>query len=104
MADYAIGSIGGNFQALRTLLDQIGFDPAADRVWLAGNLAGDGEQTLEVLRFVKSLGKSAVSVLGDRDLQLLSAAAGFCEPIAGFEPVLAAPDRDELLKCCANAA
>ncbi|ANE55279.1 symmetrical bis(5'-nucleosyl)-tetraphosphatase [Methylomonas sp. DH-1] len=98
MAVYAIGSIGGNFQALRTLLDQIGFDPASDRVWLAGNLAGDGEQTLEVLRFVKSLGKSAASVLGDRDLQLLSAAAGFCEPIAGFEPVLAAPDRDELLK------
>lgn len=98
MALYAIGSINGDYPALQSLLGQIGFDPAADRIWLAGNLAGDAEQTLEVLRFVKSLGKSAVTVLGDRDLQLLSAAAGFGAPVAGFERVLAVPDRDELLR------
>ncbi|WFP51173.1 symmetrical bis(5'-nucleosyl)-tetraphosphatase [Methylomonas sp. EFPC3] len=98
MALYAIGSINGNYQALQQLLGKIGFDPATDRIWLAGNLAGDNPQTLEVLRLVKSLGKSAISVLGDRDLQLLSAAAGCGNSVAGFEPVLAAPDRDELLK------
>ena len=97
MALYAIGSINGNHKALQQLLGEIGFDPATDRIWLAGNLAGDNPQTLELLRFVKGLGKSAVSVLGDRDLQLLSAAAGLIEPVSGFEPVLAASDRDELL-------
>ncbi|MCQ8182270.1 symmetrical bis(5'-nucleosyl)-tetraphosphatase [Methylomonas sp. SURF-1] len=98
MALYAIGSINGNHLALQSLLSQIGFNPAADRIWLAGNLAGDDEQTLEVLRFVKSLGKSVVAVLGERDLQLLSAASGFGDQVTGLERILAAPDRDELLK------
>jgi bis(5'-nucleosyl)-tetraphosphatase (symmetrical) len=55
---------------------------------------------LEVLRFVKNLGKKAVTVLGNQELQLLAIAEGFAQPEAGdtLDDILNAPDRDDLLK------
>jgi bis(5'-nucleosyl)-tetraphosphatase (symmetrical) len=99
MATYAIGDIQGCYSSLRRLLDKCRFDPARDRLWLVGDLVNRGSQSLAVLRFVKSLGARAVTILGNHDLHLLGVAAGGVKPHRGdtLAAILHAPDRDELL-------
>lgn len=99
MAIYAIGDVQGCYAALRTLLDKCRFDPGRDRLWLVGDLVNRGPHSLAVLRFVKGLGKRAVTVLGNHDLNLLVVAAGYARPHHGdtIDAILRAPDRDELL-------
>ena len=99
MATYAIGDIQGCYDQLRALLDDLNFDPARDKVWFAGDLVNRGPQSLEVLRFVKGLGDRAVTVLGNHDLHLVMLAEGYGRRNAEdtLEPVLNAPDRDELV-------
>lgn len=100
MALYAIGDIQGCYDALRRLLDKIAFDASRDTLWFVGDLVNRGPQSAEVLRFVKSLGPRAVTVLGNHDLHLLAVAAGIDKLKGGdtFDALLAAPDRDELLQ------
>lgn len=100
MTTYAIGSVNGDYRTLMQLLTTIGFDPLADRLWFAGNLVNQGPESLQVLRFVKGLGKAAVLVLGKQELHLLSVALGYAElgPDDTLAEILNAPDRDELLK------
>ena len=99
MAIYAIGDVQGCYAALRRLLDKCHFDPARDRLWLVGDLVNRGPHSLAVLRFVKSLGRRAVTVLGNHDLHLLVVAAGHAPQRHGdtLNAILRAPDRDELL-------
>lgn len=99
MALYAIGDLQGCYAPLRALLATIGFDPARDRLWFAGDLVNRGPQSLECLRFVRSLGDAAVAVLGNHDLHLLCVAEGVEKkrPRDTLGELLAAPDRDELL-------
>jgi bis(5'-nucleosyl)-tetraphosphatase (symmetrical) len=99
MALYAIGDVQGCYESLRRLLDKIRFDPAHDRLWFTGDLVNRGPRSVEVLRFVASLGTQAVSVLGNHDLHLLAVAAGArtLSPRDTLQNVLAAPDRDELI-------
>jgi len=99
MAIYAIGDVQGCYAALLRLLDKCRFDPARDKLWLVGDLVNRGPHSLAVLRFVKSLGKRAVTVLGNHDLSLLVIAAGHGKPHHGdtIDAILRAPDRDELL-------
>jgi bis(5'-nucleosyl)-tetraphosphatase (symmetrical) len=99
MALYAIGDLQGCLEPLQRLLDEIAFDPARDRLWFVGDLVNRGPDSLGCLRFVKGLGPTAVTVLGNHDLHLLCVAEG----IHGqrkrdtLDGVLAAPDREELL-------
>ena len=99
MATYAIGDIQGCYDPLRRLLNCISFDPPRDRLWFVGDLVNRGEQSLEVLRFVKGLGDSAVVVLGNHDLHLVMQAEGYGKANREdtLDAVLAAPDRDELM-------
>ena len=62
MAIYAIGDIQGCFDELLTLLAQIQFEPGRDQVWFVGDLVNRGSQSLQVLRYVRDLGESAVTV------------------------------------------
>jgi bis(5'-nucleosyl)-tetraphosphatase (symmetrical) len=99
MATYAIGDVQGCDDALQCLVKQIQFNPASDRLWFVGDLVNRGSYSLEVLRYIKSLGTSAIVVLGNHDLFLLALAEGIAtsRPEDTLQAILAAPDRDELL-------
>jgi len=100
MSTYAIGDIQGCQDSLLRLLDVCSFDPASDRLWLVGDLVNRGPHSLETLRFVRSLGDAAITVLGNHDLYLLMVAEGV-EKRRGkddtLDDILKAPDRNELL-------
>jgi bis(5'-nucleosyl)-tetraphosphatase (symmetrical) len=99
MATYAIGDLQGCFAPLQDLIGEIGFRESEDRLWFVGDLVNRGPQSLEILRFVKSLGERAVGVLGNHDLHLLMVAEGRMKPHRKdtLGAILDAPDRDELL-------
>jgi len=99
MALYAVGDIQGCHAEFRDLLELIGFSPASDRLWLVGDLVNRGPDSLGVLRTVKALGDSAVTVLGNHDFHLLTVAAGHRKAHREdtIDAILAAPDRDELI-------
>ncbi|TRZ96584.1 MAG: symmetrical bis(5'-nucleosyl)-tetraphosphatase [Rhodocyclaceae bacterium] len=99
MAIYAIGDIQGCFREFQQLLTAIAFDRTCDRLWLVGDLVNRGPQSLEVMRFVKDLGDAAVTVLGNHDLHLIMLAEGKSRLREDdtLGPILAAPDREELL-------
>lgn len=98
MAIYAIGDIQGCFDELLRLLDVIAFDSSQDQLWFAGDLVNRGPKSLETLRFVKSLGSSALSVLGNHDMHLLAASCSKnYQKRDSLTPILDAPDRQELI-------
>ena len=100
MATYAIGDIQGCYDSLQRLLENCAFDPARDRLWLVGDLVNRGPKSLETLRFIKSLGSAALTVLGNHDLYLLMVAEGgakFRGKDDTIQPILDAPDCAELL-------
>ncbi len=99
MATFAIGDLQGCGDELKRLLDEIRFDPAADRVWFTGDLVNRGPKSVECLRLVKGLGDRAVTVLGNHDLHLLAVAhdAKQTKRRDTLDEVLHAKDRDELL-------
>jgi bis(5'-nucleosyl)-tetraphosphatase (symmetrical) len=99
MAVYAIGDLQGCYDPFRHLLDEIEFDPATDTLWLVGDLVNRGPKSLKTLRFVRSLGNSAKTVLGNHDLHLLALHAGvvrFGNRFSTLAKLLAASDADEL--------
>lgn len=98
MAVYAIGDLQGCYDEFCRLLDKIHFDPANDRLWLAGDLVNRGPSSLETLRKVKALGGSVVTVLGNHDLHLLACAEGIKQTRdTSMQAILVSPDREELL-------
>jgi len=100
MAIYAIGDIQGCYDDLLRLLDTISFNENSDQLWFAGDLVNRGPKSLETLRFVKSLGTSAVTVLGNHDMHLLAASClpKVADKKSSLCTVLEAPDRDELIR------
>ena len=99
MSNYAIGDVQGCYEQLRRLIERIAFDPARDTLWFVGDLVNRGPQSAAVVRFVKSLGERAVTVLGNHDLALLVVAEGIKRAHSSdtFDDILTAPDREELL-------
>ncbi|MEJ2127671.1 MAG: symmetrical bis(5'-nucleosyl)-tetraphosphatase [Woeseiaceae bacterium] len=100
MAIYAIGDLQGCYDPFRELLDAIDFDPDKDKLWLVGDLVNRGPKSLKTLRFVKSLGESAITVLGNHDLHLLALATGRKQASNRFrtlQKTLNASDREELI-------
>jgi bis(5'-nucleosyl)-tetraphosphatase (symmetrical) len=104
MSTYAIGDLQGCYDPLARLLDYLDFSPEADRLWFVGDLVNRGPQSLEVLRFVRKLGDAALTVLGNHDLHLIMQAHGYGKTNKEdtLEPVLKAPDRDELIAWLRN--
>jgi bis(5'-nucleosyl)-tetraphosphatase (symmetrical) len=99
MSLYAVGDVQGCYDELRRLLDEIRFDPAKDKLWFAGDLVNRGPDSLRVLRFVKSLGTRASTVLGNHDLHLLALSQGNLShgKYGTLKEILEAPDRQELI-------
>jgi bis(5'-nucleosyl)-tetraphosphatase (symmetrical) len=99
MSTYAIGDIQGCFESLRQLLDRVAFNAGRDRLWFVGDLVNRGPQSLETLRFVRDLGAAALTVQGNHDLHLSMVDAGFGKKNDDdtIAPILAAPDRAELI-------
>jgi bis(5'-nucleosyl)-tetraphosphatase (symmetrical) len=99
MSSFVIGDVQGCYAELRSLLDTLGFDPLSDRLWFVGDLVNRGPASLEVLRYIRSLGARASVVLGNHDLHLLALSAGATRKRGDdtLDEVLLAPDRDELL-------
>ena len=100
MTTWVIGDIHGCWQTLERLLERIGWGREEGDLWLVGDLVNRGPSSLEVLRWAWEYRDRLTVVLGNHDLHLLTRAAG----VAGAKPgdtldeVLAAPDRDRLLK------
>src|SRR5436190_2140153 len=99
MATYAIGDVQGCFDELRQVLEELKYDEQRDRLWFVGDLVNRGPKSLEVLRFVKDLGRKAVTVLGNHDLHLVTQHEGYERPRKDdtIHDVLKAPDANELV-------
>ncbi|MEA3177419.1 MAG: hypothetical protein QOI59_942 [Gammaproteobacteria bacterium] len=100
MTRYAIGDIQGCHEELQALLARLRFSADRDQLYFVGDLVNRGPQSLEVLRFVRSLADNAVVVLGNHDLHLLAVAHGARrnKKQDTLDDVLEASDRDELLE------
>ena len=94
MATFAVGDVQGCYDELQELLARMRFDAERDELWLVGDLVNRGPKSLDVLRFVRSLGRRAVTVLGNHDFHLIAQFEGVERARDGdtLEEVLAAPD------------
>lgn len=99
MSTYLIGDVHGCLDELLALLVQVNFDPQQDTLWLTGDLVARGPDSLDVLRYVRSLGSAVRMVLGNHDLHLLAVYAGISrnKPKDRITPLLEAADADELI-------
>jgi bis(5'-nucleosyl)-tetraphosphatase (symmetrical) len=100
MTRWAVGDVQGCCDELKQLLARIRFSSDRDRLWLVGDLVNRGPKSLQTLRLVRSLGDSAISVLGNHDLHLLAVAlvGAKLRKNDTLSQILAAPDRDLLLQ------
>ncbi|WP_295626702.1 symmetrical bis(5'-nucleosyl)-tetraphosphatase [uncultured Nitrosomonas sp.] len=99
MATYAMGDLQGCFADFQRLIDLIRFDPAQDKLWLVGDIVNRGPDSLPLLRYIKQAGDTILMILGNHDLHLLTVAAGKTKKYSNdtIQPILDAPDREELL-------
>lgn len=71
-----VGDIQGCYKPLKALLKKVDFDVSKDVLWCAGDMVNRGPDSLQVLRYLKSLGDACICVLGNHDIQLLAYYAG----------------------------
>lgn len=104
VATWVIGDVHGCFRTLQALVARIELDLRRDRLWMVGDLVNRGPNSLEVLRWARSLdaemGDRFQVVLGNHDLHLIARYLG----VAGERPrdtlaeVLEAADAPELVE------
>ena len=99
MATYAIGDVQGCYRGLCKLLDKIQYNENSDILWFCGDLVNRGPESLETLRFIKSLGERAVVILGNHDLHLLALyhTDSVVPETDTLHAVLNCDDRDDLM-------
>lgn len=99
MPTYVIGDVQGCFSELKALLQKIQFDKNQDTLWFTGDLVNRGPDSLEVLRFIQSLGEKHKVVLGNHDLHLIAVAFGVRNLHVDdtLNPILTARDCDQLI-------
>ncbi|MFO7762596.1 MAG: symmetrical bis(5'-nucleosyl)-tetraphosphatase [Wenzhouxiangellaceae bacterium] len=103
--DIYIGDLQGCWKPFARLLDKLGFDPAADRLCMAGDLVNRGGKSLKVLRSMIDLGAPHFSVLGNHDLHLLAYAHMYPNVRKSnpeFEQILDHADADRILEWLRN--
>ena len=101
MSRIAIGDVQGCHAELLQLLERCKYSADRDRLWFTGDLVNRGPASLATLRYVRSLGDNAITVLGNHDLHLLALSlSAKRKPKSGdtLEDVLNARDRDVLLE------
>jgi len=101
LTTYAIGDIQGCYDSLCRLLEKLNFNPENDCLWLTGDLVSRGEQSLQTLRFLKSIDQSIITVLGNHDLHLLALhfeVISLDKDPYSLKEVLDAPDRQSLMQ------
>jgi bis(5'-nucleosyl)-tetraphosphatase (symmetrical) len=99
MARYAIGDVQGCLVELKALLERLRFRPDRDQLLFTGDLVNRGPDSLGVLRFVRTLGANAITVLGNHDLHLLAHCVDPERPLRKgdtLQQVLEAKDRERL--------
>lgn len=94
MSTYVIGDLQGCLVQLEALLEKVGYRRAEDRLWFTGDLINRGPESLATVRFVRSLGDRAVTVLGNHDLHFLAIVFGGHRPMASdtLNDLMDAPD------------
>lgn len=99
MAHFLIGDVQGCDEPLARLLEETGFSPSRDTLYLLGDLVNRGPASAAVLRRLMALGDSARCLLGNHDLSLLATAQGTRAPHRNdtMDDVLLAPDREAML-------
>lgn len=100
MAQYAIGDLQGCYDPFRRLLDKIAFDPDNDLLWITGDLVNRGPKSRKTLRYVRSLGEAAITVLGNHDLHLIALANDIRQAGSNYgslEKILMKDDCGELI-------
>lgn len=99
MSTYVIGDVHGCFDELRSLLDQLAFDPSQDQLIFIGDLVNRGPDSVKTLEYVISLKDSAKAILGNHDLSLLAASVGAIKPkpTETYLQVLQHDNKDHLL-------
>ena len=97
MAVWAVGDIQGCFDSFQELLAKINFDPKVDELWVAGDLVNRGDKSLETLNYLYSIKESIKVVLGNHDVALIAAYAGVKKSNETIQPILDAPNADELI-------
>lgn len=99
MAIYAVGDLQGCLSPLLIGLDRLQFNRENDEIWFVGDLVNRGPQSLQTLRYVKSLGDCAKVVLGNHDLHLLALAHGQGRgQHRDLDPIIEAPDATDLIE------
>ncbi len=98
MSTYAVGDIQGCYEEFARLLDRIDFQTGRDRLWLLGDLINRGPDNLSVVRRVREMGSSAVTVLGNHDLHFLAVHRGGHSPNRSdtFDDLLTSPRVDDI--------
>tara|TARA_B100002052_G_scaffold155025_1_gene141264 strand:+ start:814 stop:1635 length:822 start_codon:yes stop_codon:yes gene_type:complete len=71
LATFAIGDIHGALEPLERLLSQLHRDYTIDALWFVGDLVNRGPDSAGVIRRIRAMGETAVTVLGNHDLALL---------------------------------